>query len=443
MAEDPEVILLKNRYQIQLKKEIGKGSFGIVYECLDLQNVNSDKQICAKITDRQEDPNSRREIEMLLTLQTVASGNQNIVGVIDVLVHDQQIVLILERCQGDLLNQINDNKKLQKNFLPSEALEIIKQIINGYKVLLAHNIIHRDLKPQNILYLNKTYKIADFGFARTADPYGIHTKLGTPRYSAPQLFFDVVYSNSADIYSLGIIFYLLIFGDFPFPGEDLKELKQNLMNTKTNPIKINKNLPQFQGDDSIPILIENMLKYSEEDRINWRGLIQNIQDKIAPKEIKITPPIKFIPNMPIMLGSQNQGLTQLTNLLKLVQIDVQYPVLQYPPNFFDQNQKSAIFIAIIEQELSKYMSSLQFFPKEILFIRNKLTNISYYFFNLILDLQQKLKYQNCFQSIIEVILILIKRTQRKNFKHIICKNVTKTINQIQKICFFKLRISIN
>ncbi|CAD8207990.1 unnamed protein product [Paramecium pentaurelia] len=276
MIKNEEIILLENRYEIYLKKEIGRGQCGVIYECQDLLNEDPNKKICAKkITCFLQDEKSKREFELMSKLKIVAKGNPNIVNVIDVLLHDEHVILILERCECDLSDLIRKRRRQQQRFTPAEALEIIKQITNGYKLLLEQNIIHRDLKPQNILYLNNTYKIADFGLARIADKFGIYTKLGTPRYAAPQLFWDYQYSYSADIYSLGIIFYQLIYDSFPFDAKDFQRLKHELFLLKYKPIKVSRDLPEFKLDDSIPNLIEQMLLYHEKDRINWTTLFKH------------------------------------------------------------------------------------------------------------------------------------------------------------------------
>lgn len=66
-----------------------------------------------------------------------------------------KIVIILERCETDLRKEMDQKKK----FTVDECLEIIRQIINGYKALYKADIIHRDLKPANILKKGPTYKV--------------------------------------------------------------------------------------------------------------------------------------------------------------------------------------------------------------------------------------------------------------------------------------------
>jgi serine/threonine protein kinase len=78
--------------------------------------------------------------------------------------------------------------------------------------------VHRDLKPANILVSKGTYKIADFGLAKYLQDESqlLKTRVGTPFYMAPQILKNERYTSKCDIWSLGIIFYQLLFGTLPW-----------------------------------------------------------------------------------------------------------------------------------------------------------------------------------------------------------------------------------
>lgn len=79
-------------------------------------------------------------------------------------------------------------------------------------------VIHRDIKPANILINDDVYKIADLGMGRILEDMAVLqniTKVGTPAYAAPQLFLEPLFSSKADVYSLGVIFYQLIYDELP------------------------------------------------------------------------------------------------------------------------------------------------------------------------------------------------------------------------------------
>jgi serine/threonine protein kinase len=87
--------------------------------------------------------------------------------------------------------------------------------------------LHRDLKLENILIHQKTLKLADFGFASKADYSGnklLKECVGTPLYMAPQLLENKYYSVKSDIWSIGVLAYRMITGQFPWDGSTTKEL---------------------------------------------------------------------------------------------------------------------------------------------------------------------------------------------------------------------------
>jgi serine/threonine protein kinase len=93
------------------------------------------------------------------------------------------------------------------------------------------NITHRDLKPENILLEYKQndrleIKISDFGFSCFFDPKtGLDFVLGSPMYMAPEIIKGQKYNEKVDIWSIGVITYMLLSGRNPFPGKDKKEVK--------------------------------------------------------------------------------------------------------------------------------------------------------------------------------------------------------------------------
>lgn len=85
---------------------------------------------------------------------------------------------------------------------------------------MKHGIIHRDLKPANILVHEGVFKICDFGFAKffTDTTRMARTCVGTPIYMSPQVLHQKSYTNKTDIWSLGVLFYELLFAKLPYYG---------------------------------------------------------------------------------------------------------------------------------------------------------------------------------------------------------------------------------
>ena len=88
-------------------------------------------------------------------------------------------------------------------------------------------MIHRDLKPANILIKDETYKIADFGFAKYyqegAELEQIHQSLvGSPMYMCPEILNGSTYSTKSDVWSMGVIFYQMLYGKTPHKATSLE-----------------------------------------------------------------------------------------------------------------------------------------------------------------------------------------------------------------------------
>lgn len=134
------------------------------------------------------------------------------------------------------------------------------------KYLKSKKIIHRDIKLENILLINDTYiKIIDFDLS-TFYPSDDNYLIGTIAYVAPEVYNDKIYHYSNDVWSLGILTFILIYGKYPF-GDSLEfiESRQRI------------NLPIFKrGDYSINsvIFIKDLLKYDYKERIS----IENINN---------------------------------------------------------------------------------------------------------------------------------------------------------------------
>jgi serine/threonine-protein kinase ULK/ATG1 len=129
----------------------------------------------------------------------------------------------------------------------AEAIIIVKQLIRGYKYLHEHSVIHRDLKPANILIKDETYKIADFGFAKYyqegAELDQIHQSLvGSPMYMCPEILNGSTYSTKSDVWSMGVIFYQMLYGKTPHKATSLEELIS----------KVNKKIIRFPQKLSTP-----------------------------------------------------------------------------------------------------------------------------------------------------------------------------------------------
>ena len=128
---------------------------------------------------------------------------------------------------GDLFDRVSE-----KPLTESEAKHVIKSILIGIQYLHANNIVHRDLKPENIMMVDSgtpDVKITDFGLSSIGDEKGDRsTPFVTPQYMAPEILLRMRYSSKADIWSIGVIAYVVLSGRHPFNGPKINDILKKI-----------------------------------------------------------------------------------------------------------------------------------------------------------------------------------------------------------------------
>ena len=204
--DQPSLRILKAYYKIS--KVIGQGAFGIVYKAFELCSGR-----LVAIKQIQIDSNNKnlvlKEIEVLKKVE-----HQNIVKYFNFIKEDNYIFIIMEFLEGGTLKQyIHENGN---NITEETAREIIKQIFNALSYLhYSCDVCHRDVKPENIMFSEKdnisSIKLLDFGLS--SDSFESKLRMqncGTLTYMAPEQISGVIYSKAVDIWSVGIILYMLL-----------------------------------------------------------------------------------------------------------------------------------------------------------------------------------------------------------------------------------------
>jgi len=204
---------IEDDYKISSGNVLGLGINGKVVMCTDIKT----KEKCA-LKILKDNVKSRREVD----LHWRASGCKHIVNIRDVYENThkgQKCLMVVMECMagGELFNRIQE----KKSFTEKEAADIVKDICLAVKFLHDINLAHRDLKPENLLYTSKdssaVLKLTDFGFAKeTVLKDTLQTPCYTPYYVAPEVLGPEKYDKSCDIWSLGVIMYILICGYPPF-----------------------------------------------------------------------------------------------------------------------------------------------------------------------------------------------------------------------------------
>jgi len=199
-------------------KYIGKGIFSQVYLVEDIETKKQYAMKCIFIKNNED--LIERELKIMQMMD-----HPNIVKYIEVVREKEQIKVIMEYCKnGDLDSYVRGRKMNEKG-----AWYYLYQILQGINYLHSKNIMHRDLKPQNILVDdNNVCKIADFGFAKIQGNDMVNTMCGSPMYMAPEIIKHQEYSEKADIWSCGIIFYQMLTGELPLKSKTFYELSKKI-----------------------------------------------------------------------------------------------------------------------------------------------------------------------------------------------------------------------
>ncbi|KAM7388186.1 hypothetical protein PAMP_024380 [Pampus punctatissimus] len=188
-----------------------RGATSIVYRCEEKQ---TQKPYAVKVLKKTIDKKIvRTEIGVLLRL-----SHPNIIQLKEIFETDTDIALVLELVTG---GELFDRIVERGYYSERDAAHVIKQILEAVAYLHENGVVHRDLKPENLLYadlsLDAPLKIADFGLSKIIDDQvTMKTVCGTPGYCAPEILRGNAYGPEVDMWSVGVILYILLCGFEPF-----------------------------------------------------------------------------------------------------------------------------------------------------------------------------------------------------------------------------------
>jgi len=208
-AKDKQVLYnFESKYSIQDDIELGSGLTAVVKLCVDnITKIEYAAKIISKANSSLDVEIFHKEVKIMERMK-----HPNIIGMVDCFETTEFIYIVQEVAYG---GELFDRILEQKQFSEKDASEITKQILSALVYMHSKGIVHRDLKPENILYSSfkedASVKISDFGFA-TEGIDGLTQQLGTQGYCAPEVFSGFPYDSKCDIWSLGVIVYILISG---------------------------------------------------------------------------------------------------------------------------------------------------------------------------------------------------------------------------------------
>ncbi|KAL9187227.1 hypothetical protein ACHAXT_001330 [Thalassiosira profunda] len=227
---------IEHRYRVD-PQVLGTGHHGSVRRCVDRATGRS----CAVKSIRKDEPTVkpgglRREIALLQEM-----NHANVVQLIDVFEDSQYVHLVTDLCEGgELFDRIVDRSNEANGvpcFTEREAATVVRQILEAIAHVHSKGVAHRDIKPENILFettaADSRVKLIDFGLSRKhhSNQPPMRTIVGTPYYVAGEVL-RKSYDRSCDLWSVGVVAYILLCGYPPFNGANAEQTHKSVLRGK-------------------------------------------------------------------------------------------------------------------------------------------------------------------------------------------------------------------
>jgi death-associated protein kinase len=214
----------------EVGEDIGSGQFAVVRRCVHKETgleyagkfIRKKRARASRRGVLPED--IRREVDILHEID-----HDNIIKLYEVYENKQEVILVLELVSG---GELFDYLATKDCVSEDEAVEFLKQILEGVSYLHSKQLIHLDLKPENIMmktHDNHHVKLIDFGLSRKLkDGDVVKEMLGTPEFVAPEVINYDPLCTATDMWSIGVITYILLSGCSPFLGDDKQDTFVNV-----------------------------------------------------------------------------------------------------------------------------------------------------------------------------------------------------------------------
>ncbi|XP_078451234.1 serine/threonine-protein kinase 17B-like [Lampetra fluviatilis] len=210
--------------------ELGRGKFAVVRRCVE---VATGIEFAAKfLRKRRKGQDCRADVTHEMAILEAARSCPHIIDLHDAFETPTEIILVLEYAVGgEIFNQCVAEG--EDAFTEGDVRRLMRQILEGVAFLHRNDVVHLDLKPQNILLTSASplgdIKIVDFGLSRRVNSAEeLREIMGTPEYVAPEVLNYEPISKATDMWSVGVLAYVMLTGESPFLGEDKQETFLNV-----------------------------------------------------------------------------------------------------------------------------------------------------------------------------------------------------------------------
>ncbi|CAD5183631.1 unnamed protein product [Musa acuminata subsp. burmannicoides] len=269
VLKDPTGRDIGSRYD--LGQELGRGEFGVTYLCTD--KATGELFACKSISKKKlrtvvDIEDVRREVEIMRHLPT----HPNIVSLKDTYEDEGAVHLVMELCEG---GELFDRIVARGHYTERAAAMVIRTIVEVVQNCHTHGVMHRDLKPENFLFANKKenapLKAIDFGLSVFFKPGERFTEIvGSPYYMAPEVL-KRNYGPEVDVWSAGVILYILLCGIPPFWAETEQGIAQAIIRSVVD----FKREPWPKVSDTAKDLVKQMLDPDPKRRLTAQEVLDH------------------------------------------------------------------------------------------------------------------------------------------------------------------------
>uniref|UniRef100_H2YFD0 Titin n=1 Tax=Ciona savignyi TaxID=51511 RepID=H2YFD0_CIOSA len=242
----------------QIMEQLGRGTFGTVHRAREILTGKTYAVKLCRFTDETEKVPINREVSIMRKLQ-----HPRVLQLHEVFDTKLETALVVQFVSGgDLLERIIATKfELTEN----ACAYIIKQVLEALAYVHSQNVAHLDIKPENILFItrkSKKIKLIDFGVSRELKTgEGLRISFGTPDFCAPEVVQNDTVGCATDMWSVGVLTYLMLTGLSPFQGENDNDTLRNVSDADYN---FEHEAWRFISDDALDFIDRLLLKDKRE-----------------------------------------------------------------------------------------------------------------------------------------------------------------------------------
>ena len=349
---------IEDNYKIISK--LGKGSFGSVFK---VQNIKTNEIRALKVIKKtsiiyqDDDHKFLKEIEILIKLE-----HPNIIKIYEYYTDDINFYLITDYISnGELYNYVYK----AKSFNERQTQYIMKQVLCAVNYLHLNNIAHRDIKLENILVEQEitsndeqllNVKLIDFGtsnYVKTENTNYFTVKVGSPFYMAPEVL-NKKYNNKCDIWSCGVIMFMLLRGHPPFKGENQEELFKSIQNDIINYNEMTE-ISELAKELMSKMLERNVdLRYSADECLKHKWMkIYNEKSEVMKREV-VTSALNNISNYH---ATEKLQQATMAYIVHFISFNKEVEDLKTVFNEFDKNKDGLLSFEEIDHAFTRYCTN--------------------------------------------------------------------------------------